>query len=699
MTIRSGLAGLLLVAAVTGVETGSGQQAPPAGVIRSGANAVLVDVYPQLDGRIVEGLTVDDFELLEDGKHQTIQTAEFVRIEGDPTPQPDPGGLREMYAAAANPRNRLFVFYLDSGHTTLDGSSVIAGPLADFMNHAVGSDDLMGLATPDIRPQDITFARDRYRIEHDLREFWSWGLRQRLTTNRRDPMEEALNLCFHDLFLPTSIEPWLVNDQGVQRYLDQLLIERRREERLLHSLTELVQYLGRLREARSTLLLMTDGWILYGPDRRLPEQLKRDSRFARLGGGGILSLFEMRRARNNPSVSIYPDCAAELIRLSEIDSALQLRELISLANRNNITFYPIATAGLAAFDNSMSERVTPTRGTFAPTIVTRDAGRIRNRVAAVRTLAENTDGIAIVQTNDLAKGLRLVADDVSSYYLLGYYPANQKMDGRYRRLEVKVRQPGLKIKARRGYVATPRNEAPREEPIPGSPDHVDRVAVALSTLPNASLRRDIHTRAARLLSGEIELVVELDSRNPPAVASAAVRVDLLPRNGPAMTAAGELTPGRQSATVRLPVQGQAGPWTAVIAMSYGNLLFRDRIEIQPEPPALVGDVLAFRSPASGTPSFSSAANMEFRPHERLRLAWPVTGQIDRSSARLLDRRGQPLLAAVPVADQRDQLASAERRLAVDLSLTSLAAGDYVLEMTASRGTQSEVRAVAFRVVR
>ena len=55
------------------------QQRPP--VFRGESVLVTVDVYPQRDGKIVEGLKASDFEVLEDGKPQTVETIEFIRVE------------------------------------------------------------------------------------------------------------------------------------------------------------------------------------------------------------------------------------------------------------------------------------------------------------------------------------------------------------------------------------------------------------------------------------------------------------------------------------------------------------------------------------------------------------------------------------------------------------------------------------------
>ena len=115
------------------------------------------------------------------------------------------------------------------------------------------------------------------------------------------------------------------------------------------------------------------------------------------------------------------------------------------------------------------------------------------------TLGENTDGFAVVNTNDLGAGLRRISDDVSAYYVLGYYSTNAKFDGKFRRIEVKMRPPGLKVKARRGYFSPPENTAP------GAPTARPGVAVptaakssavedALGALARLGPRRTVHAR-------------------------------------------------------------------------------------------------------------------------------------------------------------------------------------------------------------
>ena len=79
---------------------------------------------------------------------------------------------------------------------------------------------------------------------------------------------------------------------------------------------------------------------------------------------------------------------------------------------------------------------------------------------SLRTMSEETGGFAVVNRNDFETAFQRIVDDNSSYYVMGYYSTNERRDGRFRRIEVRVKdRPGLVVRARKGYVA-PRGRAP-----------------------------------------------------------------------------------------------------------------------------------------------------------------------------------------------------------------------------------------------
>ena len=190
-------------------------QRPP--VFRGGANFVLVDAYPVADGKFVEGLKATDFEVRENGRPQTVEEFEFVRVEPSPEgDRPDPRTQAEMMEQAADPHNRVFVAYLDIYHTNVTGSHSTQRPLVDLLEQVLAPRDLFAATTPRQRPQDIVFGRKTTSLEKQLADNWIWGLRQSF---EREPDEQAFESCFrffdYDRYgQPRYVQRWRASPDG-----------------------------------------------------------------------------------------------------------------------------------------------------------------------------------------------------------------------------------------------------------------------------------------------------------------------------------------------------------------------------------------------------------------------------------------------------------------------------------------------------
>ncbi len=403
-------------------------------MFRGGANFVLVDAYPTRGEEIVEGLTAADFQVFEDGKPQKIEAFEFVRVDRalSESERRDPNNQREMLEAAADPYNRVFVVSLDISHVTVEGAHAIRRPLIDALNRMIAPNDLFGVTTPYHRARDLVLGRRLMALEDQLSRYWPWGERNALVPLRPpDSREQELTDCFHTKLKaiparnPKEIIPvdWLVADGAVMRFFDEILIERLREDRTLTSLEDLVEHLGQLRESRSVLMPITDGWVLFEPNRAWEAEPSDDIR-TQSGVPSAAALLGPKNTRDG--VAQWQKCLTEMNRLVALDHPRRLRDLMERANRRNVSFYPVRPAGLAAFDGGgAAERVIPNPKAMTgqtivgpeQTILGRDSARMRDRLNGLRTIAENTGGIAVVETNDLAGGLRRIVNDVSAYYL------------------------------------------------------------------------------------------------------------------------------------------------------------------------------------------------------------------------------------------------------------------------------------------
>jgi VWFA-related protein len=155
------------------------------------------------------------------------------------------------------------------------------------------------------------------------------------------------------------------------------------------------------------------------------------------------------------------------------------KDAISAATRANVAFYGIDVRGLGAGSETAIEiQSLPTDPTLNLGV-----GALYNEVRlgqdSLRVLSDETGGFAVVNTNDVAGAFQRLVEENSSYYVLGYYPSNERRDGRFRRIDVKINKPGLSVKARRGYVA-PRGRA-QEAKLAGPNDASPELREAMSS--------------------------------------------------------------------------------------------------------------------------------------------------------------------------------------------------------------------------
>jgi len=672
--------------------TASNQQQP---VFRAGTNLVTVDAYPQRDGRIVTDLKPEDFEIFEDGKPQKVETFNFIRIE--PTvpdaERKDPNTVAESLKLAADPKNRVFALYLDVYHVTIAGSHDIRRPLTQMIENLVAPDDLFGIMTPYLRPRDLALGRRVLGVEDQLNRYWPWGQRDSIL---HDPADQEIEQCFN--INPSSGQDWLVNDGASTRRLTDVLIDRRREDATLSHLEQFVAYLGSIREARKALLLLSPGWVLFHRDDAILGQIQSGLR--RIGGPpGAAQALGQLMYKDAPQSA----CDTLAMHLLTLDDQQRLRELIDFSNRNNVTFYPISPNGLQTLDTPINQEVYANPNA-APgdTILLQELNRSRDRSSSARTLAENTDGIAVVDTNNLRDGLKQIVDDQSAYYLLGYYSTNTKTDGKYRRIEVKLKQPGIKVKARRGYVALTAESAAAGAAASiaaagksAGPSPVDEALRALTRLDKDP---PLITYAVASAT-DLVVVAEVSSaqiEHGGWSQGADAQATVTDAAGAALgTIKGRIEPGTRAVSLKVPLGFGAGPWHVLVRVD-GPDSFDDRVDVKPPAGTLLGDLLAFRGTPAATSALRPVADFEYRRTERVHLEWPELQPLDQRSARLLDRRGQPL----PIeATATERSSPGGQLLAVDVNLGPLAPADYLLEVTAGHGADTERRVVAFRIVR
>ena len=481
------------------------------------------------------------------------------------------------------------------------------------------------------------------------------------------------------------------------------MVARRRERATLEALDELVRYLKDLREERKAILTVTEGWLLFRPNEAM-RSLRAEA-----GGGtepvpgvGPVTVGPDGRLTSKNTRGSAPfdrtACDTDRMRLAFIDDFEFARDMMDEANRANATFYTVDPRGLAVFD-------TPAGATsqVSPEV---DAKILRERQSNMRMLALNTDGVTVMDSNDLDKGLQRIADDLTSYYLLGYYSTNAKPDGKFHRISVRVKQPGVQVRARRGYRAATADDvakaraaaaaplAPAAAPVTSAVEALGRVRPEARLYVNAV---PVAAPGARGI-GQVWVAGELAATREGMAPATAADVEVSAA-GTSETAHVSLAPGQRGfvASILLPHPADGASVTVRVKLSGAGADAATESVTATLAEGLARPLLFRRGPSTGNRP-QAAASYLFSRTERIHLEIPIGPGWTPAAARLLDKTGQPL--AVPVTTgERTDAEGGQRWLVADLTLAPLAPGDYAIELSA-QGPQGEQRNVtAIRVVR
>jgi hypothetical protein len=160
----------------------------------TGVNFVRLDVYPTRDGKPIDGLRAEDFEVLEDGVPQHVTSFEHVIVASGahPAEQHEPGTAGESRALASVGRNRVFILFLDVPHVSEEASRDIATPILHLLDRLLAPDDLIGVMLAGMRPSDVVLGRKTEVLQTAFRG-GPWGERSSIL---HSPVETMYGRCY-----------------------------------------------------------------------------------------------------------------------------------------------------------------------------------------------------------------------------------------------------------------------------------------------------------------------------------------------------------------------------------------------------------------------------------------------------------------------------------------------------------------------
>ena len=640
------------------------QQRQP--TFRSGINFVRVDVIvSDKDGNPLLDLKPEDFAVTEDGHPQKVEQFQLIRI--DPLDQvegptnSEPRSAIDEEREASRPEVRLFVILLDDYHVRRGNDMSVRKPLIDFIENQLAPADMVAIMYPLTPVNDISFTRNKARLVSAIQNFEG----RKFNYTPRNMFEEQYT------FYPAAV------------------VERVRNQVTMSALKAAAYRLGALREGRKSIIFVSEGMT-----ELLPAQL--NDPIAEMPG-----LRNPNRGNPNARIDERTEWQAKL------DMANELQQVFQTVNTQNTSIYAVDPRGLAVFEYGINESVG----------MQKDTADLRTALDSLRTLADNTDGRAIINRNDLATGMKQIIRDASGYYLLGYTSNRSPSDGKFHEIKVTVARRGVQVRARKGYWALTKDDIERATapPKPEAPAAVTKALTALAAPPGGRVA-DFWVGTSLGQNGTTKVTFAWESglaegaRNQDVPAAAAVMLTAVAPDGrpvfrgrvpdpptTGQSAGGavsfEAPPGQLQ--LRMTVEAEGG---RVLDSSTRELTLPDYTQTQVSlgtPRLYRGRTARDIQTIRANPATAPAVEREFSRAERLLIqidAYAPGGSVPAVTAKLLNRAG------VRMSDFTIQRA-ASGTFETELPLSSLAAGEYLIEFTAKTESGTAQDTIAFRVGR
>lgn len=177
-------------------------------------------------------------------------------------------------------------------------------------------------------------------------------------------------------------------------------------------------------------------------------------------------------------LSMFPEKKALIyfssgVQKTGVENQSQIKATTNAASKANVMIYPVDARGLVALAPQGDATQASSRGTGMNDGTKQSTLRsnFNDSQETLVTLAADTGGKAMLDTNDLGLGIRQAQQDMASYYIIGYTSRNEAEDGKYRRIDLRLKDKTLvaKLDFRRGYYAskvwTKFNESDKEQQL------------------------------------------------------------------------------------------------------------------------------------------------------------------------------------------------------------------------------------------
>jgi VWFA-related protein len=389
-------------------------------------------------GRPVAGLTASDFTLKEDGVPQAIASFEAVEVrDNTPSAASRPPAVAPLARRISSNTDvpastgRLFCVVFDELHLTRETAGYARAAVAEFLREGVAAGDvvtLIGTAGKVWRSARIPEGRDELLAALGLLE-------------GRHRVPEALRERISDY------EAMQIHVHADRRVAAQ--VTRRFAARGVVDLQD-------LEEQRDAQTGDVGGYYSREIDPMVKMRAAEAYRLATVRNRATLEVLQRAAAaqalqKGRKSLVFVSQGFVHDTQLGE------LRRASEAARRANVAIYFVDARGLTGMPATLSAETRFGEDPRSSFTELQDAGhaifQASAEAAGAESVASESGGFSIRNTNDLSSGIRRIAGESRHYYLLGYASTNARRDGRFRKIEVEAAGGKLQVRARKGYYA------------------------------------------------------------------------------------------------------------------------------------------------------------------------------------------------------------------------------------------------------
>ena len=433
--MRSGL----FIALLLPLGAGAAAQAPPAA---PGVRAEIVRldvVVTDGDGKLVRDLTREDFQLLEDGKAQTLSQFLVVHAGGPEAPAaPEVASMpksAETAGTATGGPGRFVVIFVDDLHIAPGHLDFTKEALHRFVAESLGPDDRVAIVTSSGPGGTQALTRDRAALG---------GAIDRLVVR-----EANVAPARGSQMTPAQAELILRGDPNALQLATRLMKDEPGSVMSVQGPQAALEAAGGANPA--SVVDASDRAAAQEVLRQARGVLAEDLRFSEITLTQLDDVLRSLASLPGRKLCLLVSDGFLVGTGTSDEQTRHLRSVVDAATRSGAVVYALDTHGLTATGGDSSAAGAAAPAGLRERVARLSAQELRETLTG---LANDTGGFLVRNTNELAVGLGRMLVDNDAYYLMAYEPTNTKRDGKFRKIEVRLpRRSGLVVRTRKGYLA------------------------------------------------------------------------------------------------------------------------------------------------------------------------------------------------------------------------------------------------------